>query len=95
MDPKRTREQRDPLPLDDEMLVTIGDLGDVVRRIRRDEGLTQEEAAQMLGLKVEVIARAEEHRAARLLRLRKRILQGLGGYTIDGPFYQVRALDDE
>lgn len=73
-------------------LVSPKDLGDEVRRLRADAGLSPSEAAARVGVDVKTIARAESSSFGLMVRTRKQILEGVAGCTLDGPFYRVRSL---
>ena len=75
-------------------MLTIAELGELVHRVRRRQGLSMEETAELLGIEVHEIRQAEGTYHGLMLRVRKRILQQLTGYTLEGPYYQVRRLDE-
>ncbi|MEM8601326.1 MAG: helix-turn-helix transcriptional regulator [Bacteroidota bacterium] len=70
------------------------ELGTELRRLRKREGLSIEEAADRVGLDVSEVERAETVGLGLLFRLRKRLFKRVGGYTLEGPYYRLRPLDD-
>ena len=64
-------------------------LPDAVRHLREERGLSRRDAAEAVGASAEEVAGAE-HRLTAAFRLRKRLVEALTGYTLDGPYYRLR-----
>lgn len=78
--------------IQDQRMLTIHELGDLMRFIRDEKELTVEEIAEALSVDVEQVRKAETHYYGVMLRLRKRVLEEFTGYTLKGPFYQIRRI---
>lgn len=81
----------DPI-IKDERMLTIQELGELIRFIRDEKGLSVEEIAETLSVDAEQVRKAETHYYGVMLRLRKRVLEEFTGYTLKGPFYQIRRI---
>ncbi len=73
--------------------ISLRDIARIVRRARSEQGLSENQAAQALGVHVHSVKQAEGQPHRDLLRLRRRILERFTGYTLDGPYYQIRRKD--
>lgn len=82
--------QRINLGINDGDYITLRDITRIVRRARNESGLSENQAAQELGVKVRSVKQAEGQPHRDMLRLRRRILERFTGFTLDGPYYQIR-----
>lgn len=73
-------------------LVTLRELPDLLRAARQQRGLSSEQLAGRTGLPPQVVLEAESTYRNRL-RLRKRLLEWLTGYTLEGPYYRLTKRD--
>lgn len=87
-------KKRKPTRIRDGAFVRIWEIAQVVGVARRQQGLSKAEAAHALDIACEQVERAES-RYHHMLRLRKRMLEEFAGYTIDGPYYQLRRKHDD
>ena len=78
--------------LQDGNLISVSEVGDVARMAREVAGLTPAEAAALLDITSQELHQAEYHRARRMLKLRKQILERFAGLKLEGPYYRLRRL---
>lgn len=70
--------------------VPVRDLPETARVAREKLGLSHEEAAAVLETSPVMLEKAESQTYRHLFKLRRRILEELTGYTLEGPFYRIK-----
>ena len=85
----KQRAKKDTLAVDltEGQLVSLGELARAVRQARVQQGLSPEQVAHSLGTSLKAVRHAEEQPLRHCFRLRRRMLERLTGYTLDGPYY--------
>ncbi len=68
-------------------LVSHRELAQVVQQAREQQGLSPEQVASTLGISPKAVRHAEEQPLRHCFRLRRKMLERLTGYTLDGPYY--------
>lgn len=61
----------------------------LARSVRTGAGLTQQEAADRLGVSKPSISRAERLKGGSYLNLQQRIIEEIGGYDLRGPLWEA------
>ena len=61
----------------------------IARAARAEVGITQEEAAERLGVSKPSISRAENRPGGRYLNLQRRMIEELAGWMLRGPLWEV------
>lgn len=74
-------------------LVSPYELPELLAAVREQRGLSAEQLASDAGVTPETVEEAESQPYRCRLRLRKRLLEQLTGYTLDGPFYRLTKRD--
>ncbi len=65
------------------------DLAALAKNLREERGLTQEKAADLLGVSQPTLSQAENNADKNLTKLRIKMIREFGGIKIDGPFYKL------
>ena len=78
-----------PLDINDG-LVKPHELPELVKRLREQYGMTRQEVAGRLGVSEAVVRQAEEQPDRARIQLRKRMIERLSDYRLEGPFYRLR-----
>lgn len=78
-----------PLDANDD-LVKPHELPELVKRLREQYGFTRHEVAKRLGVSEAIVRQAEEQPDRARIQLRKRMIERLSDYRLEGPFYRLR-----
>ena len=70
-------------------IVSLRDILEIVKQARKQHGLSPEEVARDLGVPPLLVEQAENQPLRGRFRLRRKMLEQLTGYTLEGPYYQV------
>lgn len=75
--------------MDSGQIVTRNELASLAKKARKSKGITQTEAAQLLGTTQPVIAMAENRPDRSYLSVRIKMIHAFTDYRIEGPFFRV------
>lgn len=75
--------------MEETTIVHQDDLPALVRKVRLEAGLTQQEVADRLDVANPSISRAETRPGSSYLKLRLRILEEIGGLKLRGPLWEI------
>ena len=70
-------------------VVSLRDILEIVKQARERHGLSPEEVARDLGVPALMIKQAENQPLRGRFRLRRKMLEQLTGYTLEGPYYRL------
>ena len=70
-------------------VVSRRDILEIVKQARKQHGLSPEEVAHALGVPALMVEQAENQPLRGRFRLRRKMLEQLTGYTLEGPYYRL------
>ena len=70
--------------------VSAAGLAVLAKQARERAGKTRQQAADEFGVAWQSVFQAEEEPARSLYRLRRRMIERYAGFTVEGPFYELK-----
>ena len=75
--------------LSEGQVVSLRDILEIVTQARTQHGLSREDVARDLGVSPQMIKQAENQPLRGRFRLRRKMLEQLTGFTLEGPYYRL------